>query len=834
MMKCRILACLVVMATGTSYASEINFEKMKAWSVVVAGDATASERYAAEEFQSLFRQLTGLDLPITEQARGRYRNVFIGPGAAATASELHFDASDMGEESLRIRIGAKNIVIAGGRSRGTLYGVYEFFERYCGVRFLTADQTHFPDPGLLQPLKEDDFSYTPPFSFRWSYYKENADRQDFAARMRVNTVVTDEKLGGSTRQTLIGHSYCRWITTEKYGKTHPEYFSLIDGERKCALPTEHTEPCVTNPEVIDIITQGVLADLDANPAMENVVVAQNDNDAYCRCPACEAINQREGTPMGANLALVNAVAERVEKRYPKVKIGTLAYWYTRKAPKTIVPRKNVQIQLCSIECCTLHPISDPNCPMNREFHEDMLAWKAICDNVWIWNYNTNFHYYDLPFPNLYVIGPNLRLFRDNHARGVFMQANGNGNAGEFCDLRNYVLSRSLWDPSLDSAALVEEFCSLHYQEAAPTILEYIQYLRDNAERLHCHPDCFAAPEELGLTPEVTRKIMDYFVKALATAKSDAVYARVEKASIPAYRALILVNAFPWKFENGVCKRDWPPEYVRLVPEYVALCKKHNMSMVTEHLSAKDYFARLEKMEAMPAVRIENDTWRLTVLPEQNGKLIEMFHKPSGRYMLPAITRNNILQGALDEVAQSGFASEAFTPFHAETRDTAIQLTRTLDDGSTVERVITLQKDVISFESCVTHRGAAPKTFQFRARPEFNAFTDAIDSDVVSVYVKGNTWEKINRDWKEDNGPDKDKMQAARGGGFAYFNHETNAGVQIAYAPQCVKTLNLRWHPQFQQINLELVSQEQEVKPGQFLSMAYQFRFLDAPPGHGRI
>jgi len=820
---------VLVLAAETSFAGEFTLEKMKGWSIVVAGDAAASERYAGEEFQSLFRQLTGLDLPIVGQAPAKSKNVFIGPGAAAAAGRAGFDASGMGEESLRIRIRGKNIVIAGGRPRGTLYGVYEFFERYCGVRFLTAEQTHFPGVGQVPPLEDTGFSYTPPFSFRWSYYKENSDRPDFAVRMRVNTVAKDEKLGGSTRQTLIGHSYGRWITTEKYGKTHPEYFAFIDGERKCTLATPATEPCVTNPDVIDLITEGVLADLDANPGMENIAVSQNDNDGYCRCPECEAINQREGTPMGANLALVNAVAERVEKKYPDVKIGTLAYWYTRKAPKTIVPRKNVQIQLCSIECCELHPIDDPTCPKNREFCEDMRAWKAICDNVWVWNYNTNFSYYDLPFPNLSVIGPNVRFFRDNNARGVFMQANGNGNAGEFCDLRNYVLSRSLWDPSLDSEALVEEFCRLHYQEAAPVILEYIEFIRDNAERLHCHPNCGAAPVELGLTPEAAFKAMDLFEKALAAAGSDAVRARVEKASIPAYRTLILVNGFPWKVENGVCKRDLPQEYSGLVPQYIALCEKYGMSMVSEQLPAKDYFDRLSKMEAMPALRIENDTWRLTVLPEQNGKLVEMFHKPSGRCLLPAITRDNILQGALDEVGQMGFVTNAFTVFRGEASGDTIRLHRPLDDGSTVERVIRLQNEVISFESQVTNGGSAPKRFQFRVRPEFDAFTGSTDSDVVSVYTKGNAWEKINREWKGNSGPDKDKMLGARGGGYAYFNHEAKAGVQIEYAPECVKYPQLWWRPQYQQVNLEMFSQEQELAPGQSLSMAYRFRFLAKPP-----
>lgn len=828
-MKSLMLACCVSLLGGAAVAGEIRFEKMKDWSIVVTGDATASERYAAQEFQSLFRELTGFELPVVEKPRAKSKNIYIGPGAAAAAGKPGFDATHMDAESLRIRIGGKSIVIAGGRPRGTLYGVYEFFERYCGVRFLTADQTHFPDKGQLQPIKDTDFSYTPPFSFRWSYYKENADRQDFAARMRINTVVKEEKMGGSTRQALIGHSYCRWITTEKYGKTHPEYFSLVDGERKCTLATPGTEPCVTNPEVIDLITQGVLADLDANPDMENVTVSQNDNDAYCRCPQCEAISQREGTPMGANLALVNAVAERVEKKYPHVKIGTLAYWYTRKAPKTIVPRKNVQIQLCSIECCELHPINDPDCPKNREFCEDMRAWKAICDNVWVWNYNTNFSYYDLPFPNLSVIGPNLRFFKDNHARGVFMQANGNGNAGEFCDLRNYVLSRSLWEPALDSGALVEEFCTLHYQEAAQLILEYIKLIHDNADAKHCHPNCGAAPVELGLTPEVARKAFDLFAEALAAAKSDVVRARVEKASIPAYRALILVNGSAWKFENGFCKRDLPPAYTELVPNYIALCKKYNMSMVSEQLPSKEYFERLEKMEAMPAIRLENDTWRLTVLPEQNAKLIEMFHKPSGRYLLPAITRENILQGALDEVGQLGFASTAFSPFDAETQNNMIRLTRSLDDGSTVERTMALRGDAIEFQSRVTNGSPAPKAFQFRARPEFDAFTDSMDSDVVRVYIKDDTWEKINRDWKDNKGPDKDKMLAARGGGFAYFNQDAKAGVRIDYAPPCVKYPQLWWRPQYQQMNLELFSQERELKPGEALSMGYQFRFLAAPP-----
>ncbi|MBI5093021.1 MAG: hypothetical protein HZB26_11355 [Candidatus Hydrogenedentes bacterium] len=293
-----------------------------------------------------------------------------------------------------------------------------------------------------------------------------------------------------------------------------------------------------------------------------------------------------------------------------------------------------------------------------------------------------------------------------------------------------------------------------------------------------------------------------------------------------------MNGYPWKVENGVCKQDLPPEYKSLAADYIALCKKYNMSMAGEAMPASEYFTRLEKTEAMPAARIENAVWRITVLPEQNGKVIEMFHKPSGRHLLPAITHDNVLHGALDEVAMAGFTSQAFSAFHAETNDNTIHLTRSLEDGSTVERRITLSKahpDTIECESRVTHHGAAPKVYQFRARPEFDGFTSSTDPEQLGVYVKADSWQRFNRDWKIDKGPDKSLLLAAKGGGFAYFNPEAKAGVRISYKPDEVKYPLLWWRPQFQQVNLELFSTDRELKPGETLQMRYQLHFLTEMP-----
>ncbi len=822
-----LIAGLVMAWHAAAPLGKLDVAGMQGWTIVVADDALASEKYAASEFQLLFKQATGIDLPVASVPPGRKHNIFIGAGAALTASPVGFSVAKLGDEGLHIRIKANNIAIAGGRPRGTLYGVYEFFERYLGVRFLSFDHTYFPERASLKSLPRDNYTFVPPFSFRWSYYKENSDQPAFAARLHVNTVTKDEKLGGVTPQSLINHSLFKWIDTATYGKTHPEYFAMIGGERKLDVGGGGAEPCVTNPEVLDIVAKGVIAELDANPNVRNISVSQNDNSEYCRCPQCEAINKREGTPMGAHLAFVDAVAERVEKVHPKVKIGTLAYWYTRRAPKTIKPRDNMQIQLCSIECCTLHAIDDPACKKNKEFCTDMQAWKAISKDIWVWNYNTDFSCYDQPFPNLRGIGANVRFFLDNNVKGVFMQANGNGTTGEMSDLRNYVMSHCIWHPGQESWPLVEEFCRLHYQESAQPILDYLTMLHDNAAQKKLHPGCFPTGTAVGLTPEISQKAFDYFADALARAKSDEVRARVEKASICAYKAMILTGGGAWKYEDGGCKREWlDPRFAGLIDRYIDLATRYRLTMASEGMPFAQY---VETLKGAPALRIENDTWRLLVVPSANGRLVEMFHKPTGRNLVAGMTDAVLGKSSLEDVALKGYSDAKPLAFTGVVDGSAIVLAKTLEDGSTLERRIALDGDAIAFASKLTNATAQAKIYQFKAHPEFDAATNTMDSNIVTAYIKDAEWKKLNRQWLMEKGPDEGLLEQAKGGGFAFFNQQAKFGVQISYDSAKIGKPYLFWNPEWSQINLELFSQEKELQPGEALSLEYQCHFLTAAP-----
>ena len=618
-MRYRLIVPVVILAaSGCAALSHgmkgVSIMEMNQWDIVVGPDAMPSEQYAAEEFKAFFEQATGLSLPIVKEPGAAGKHVFIGPDTAMRASTMGFDTADFGPEDLRVVAGESGIAIAGGRPRGTLYGVYTFLEDSLGVRFLTPDHTWVPrvQPGSV--LKPMDKSYHPPLEFRWSYFGEIGENHAFAARMRTNTVADEPRLGGKTPVQLINHSFSGYVSWLKYGKEHPEYFDEIDGKRPSDIKDDHYNPgvqlCTTNPDVLRIITEGVLADIAKDPTRRNISVSQNDNGRYCQCAACKAADDAAGSHMGSLLTMVNAVADAVAAKYPGVMVGTLAYWYSRKPPTGIIPRPNVQIQLCSIECCQIHPLDDPSCPLNTTFCDDIAGWGTLTRNVYVWTYITNFNNYLAPCPNLRAIASNIRFFIRNNAKGLFMQ--GPASGAEMGGLRNYVVSNLLWDPSRDEKKLADEFLSLHYGRAAEPIRRFIDLVHDTAWASGKHKQCHASSAQYGLGAELGAKGIEMFDEAMKLADSPEVRGRVEKASICCHALVVEPVITPAYFkaksrrmgnDDGKPLALAPEPAQALRPEvakFLALCRKYNVKMPAEWANLEEVVKALKEGYGMNA------------------------------------------------------------------------------------------------------------------------------------------------------------------------------------------------------------------------------------------
>ncbi len=825
-----IWALALCLVTGAVQGDEgaVTIGDLTTWTIVCDPAAIESERYAAEQFQALFEGLTGAHLDIAETAPGDGGMVVIGPDAVerVTGAKAVLD-----EEELRIQVEKGRVLIDGGRPRGTLYGVFEFFEEWCGVRYLTHDHTWFPPNAVSRTLPVGTYTYRPDFAFRWSYYGETNTYHDFAARLRTNTVSDDPRLGGKTGYRLVSHNVAYLLPPATYGKDHPEYYALVNGQRKLEMGGGGPQLCMTNPEVLELVTQAVLAEIEKNPTAKNINIAQMDNESYCTCEACAAVDAREESHAGSTLALVNAVAERIEKSHPDVLISTYAYQYTRKPPKNLRARPNVMIQLCSIECCDVHAIDDPSCALNRAFCEDMAGWKEKADRIFIWHYNTNFKGYLLPFPNLRAIGPSVTYFHKNHGQGVFMQAGGNAMSAELSDLRNYVMSRCLWKPGRDSWKEAEEFVRLHYAEAAQPILDYLAYYHDLVDKAGVHPTCFPTESSLAIDPESSRRIMRFFQEALRLAASDEVRARVEKASLCAYRAALSASSMKLVFDDGVCKPDLSGLEPDLLDRYAQLCERYGVTMEDEMTPVGQYIDSLRKFhEGLKAVKLENDVWRVVVLPESNAKVVEMTYKPTGRNVAYAARALNRFRFE-DWVRQGeGPGSQNIVPFDAKSDGTRATFTHVTPDGSCFERSLTLDGDAVRFEMALT--AGESRMADFAVHPEYDAASFSNDPNVVSVYVKAPEWLHANRTWSGEQMADT-KMSsiagAVEGGVFAFFNHEAGFGVEQRFASNAYESLGLFWSPSRRQVNLELFPHLRPLEKGEQMRYGYEVRYLAQPP-----
>ena len=255
---------------------------------------------------------------------------------------------------------------------------------------------------------------------------------------------------------------------------------------------------------------------------------------------------------------VNQVADAIKPIYPDKYIGTFAYQYTRKAPKGITPRENVVIRLCSIECCFAHPLEE--CEHNKPFITDIKEWSKIAPHLFIWDYVVNYHQYLAPFPNFGVLAENIKTFKKYNAIGIQEEAQYESIGGEFSDMKSWVLAKLLWDPDLDTFALVREFISNYYGAAAPYIQQYFDL---------CH-SLIKDDTVMGIyinqhNPLYTDEFVDEAQAILAKAKeavaddNEQMQLRVDKVVLQ-IKSLYMMRKPQQAIADGT--RDWVFDFIR--------------------------------------------------------------------------------------------------------------------------------------------------------------------------------------------------------------------------------------------------------------------------------
>ena len=461
------------------------------------------EATAVQELESyLARRLGGAELSV-----GGVSSVTFHVGDTPFAAAKGLSSCKMDDECWTIRSFGGDVVLNGGGERGCLYAVYHFLEDFCGVRWWSETEEDILDSGnlVLPPLDVKD---KPAFIYRdiIRTYDPEISQSRLAVRRRLNRngeVPVPMSLGGAMTYgpPYHCHTFNRYISWEKLGKTRPELFSLYEGKR-CGGQDYNKggQLCLTNPEVRKIILEGLLANIEKSaasakakgyPAPRLFEISMNDNKRFCQCDTCKAETEKFGHS-GFYLNFINSIAAEVAKTHPEVYITTLAYYYTEEPPKGgVKAAPNVLVKLCNTRSNMSDSILAPG---DNAIMRDLLeAWKDVATHLFVWDYATTYtkDSRGYPFPSEWYLADKYRFYATHGVHGIFWEHEDPDHT-DLYDLKFYFMTKLFENPNLDYPAFFRRTFDEYYgAKAGPLVYAARERLRDaqrrNKGRLYWFP-----------------------------------------------------------------------------------------------------------------------------------------------------------------------------------------------------------------------------------------------------------------------------------------------------------------------------------------------------------
>lgn len=519
------------LALGAS-AAESGFDVTNA--VIVAGES-ATDKYAASRLEYYLEQITGADIAVvSDSSVTEGYEIVVG---ATSRAQVDLDGFEDG--GYVITSDEKTVVICGAGNKGTINGVYAFLEDYCGCHWYESEVIVVPENASLTVPYGIDDEYHPYFEYTETDTASSRDLEFSLANGLTGGVYRDFSVEqgsevayiGSFAHTLVTH-YCK---PDIYFESHPEYYAYHKGER---VPQQL---CLTNSDVIDIVVDEVLANLeryhDPSASVQIVSLTQHDNQKYCECEKCSALDKANDSHAGTMITFVNTVAERVKAAgdYDNVVFDTFAYQYTRSAPTAVVPREDVIIRLCSIECCFGHTLDDPKCSENKDFMYDLEQWGKICNRIYIWDYVNNYSETICVFPNFGVMQRNVQIFYENNVKGIYEEGNyyiANSD-GEFGEMRTYLLSKLMQDPYCDYYAEMDGYLEAVYGAGWKNIREFIDIMTEHAvtDIQHLYIYQSTAQTLYGMTKKDIERCNQLWEDAKAQAQTEEQLAQLKRSEL---------------------------------------------------------------------------------------------------------------------------------------------------------------------------------------------------------------------------------------------------------------------------------------------------------------
>ena len=481
-----MLAALCFLMPLDGFAKNITLSKN--YVIFCRDKATVMEQYAAEILQKYIAKSAGMKLKITSKV-------------SSPAIRIAYDRNLKREEHLVKALPNGDLLISGGFPSGVIYGTFEFLERVMNCRFLAVDAEYVPE---MQEIFFPDnllLRGSPAFLRRGCAYGGGCWKKnmDFWTKLRLSGVWIKGAYVDPYRFGTSGNGHAFHKISRNFPKNKPEYFSLaINGKRlRSVNGSGPGQICLTHPDVRKLFAENLLKMIEAGdkwtaahpedkrqPRHLVYSIGKNDNQDDCVCKGCKEVLARyKGNHSGVFMDFVSDIAGRIGKVNKDVLIHFLAYTTDEepvpgyKLPDNVLA---VTAQLGSefmtrVNRDSMRSIHHPN---NAKAKKYMLEWRNSAKHYGIWDYWVLFRqHYAAPVTNVTALVENIRFYSDMKMDQIYAETEiGSSNFISFLDLRLYVASKLMVDPSQDEKKLIQEFMTIYYGKAGVHMKKYFEYL----------------------------------------------------------------------------------------------------------------------------------------------------------------------------------------------------------------------------------------------------------------------------------------------------------------------------------------------------------------------
>jgi hypothetical protein len=475
-------------------------------------------KFAAEELKKFIKQATGADVQIVRERTGDIPAIILGN--TEWSRSLGVNVDDLSRDGFKIKR-VKDVIIIAGKDdpfvkpvksilsygiwtqlyeRATLFGVYEFLERFLGVRF------YFPgEMGTVVPeirtwrVPTMDIVEAPDFSRRRvSAYTSGKLPVKLKSRKEELAFCALDmyRLRSETKYIPNCHGLSRSGIAERFSKSNPEFFSLLpNGKRDndLSLPGQRGHLCYTNKDLKEEVYKDAVAFLLERPAKYRNIMTRygaiwdsscfqpgyfnimpqdgHSPSNFCRCSECW---KYYGEDKAGELvwSFVCDIAKRLKKNGIPGYVTAMAYGPYRKIPDIDIP-DNVLVQLAVIG-----PWMDGVPDIQKKYDSLIKDWnkKIAPHKVWLWNYANKFNAKDIK--GVPALTP--------RCVGSFYKRNGPDIEGAYMEsesdqflfnyLNWYVFFKVAWNNSTDVEALLEEHNRVMFGAGAKPMDKFIRIL----------------------------------------------------------------------------------------------------------------------------------------------------------------------------------------------------------------------------------------------------------------------------------------------------------------------------------------------------------------------